>query len=124
MADKSSVILCLDDDQDILDFFEMVLTSKGYEVVLAPTAEEGLRTFKQCQPGLVFVDLMMEEVDAGTSFVKEVKALGSGVPIYMVTSVGDTLNMTTDYSELGLRGVLQKPVDIDNLMKIVERVLG
>ena len=124
MADKSSVSLCLDDDQDILDFFEMVLTSKGYEVVLAPTAEEGLRTFKQCQPGLVFVDLMMEEVDAGTSFVKEVKALGSGVPIYMVTSVGDTLNMTTDYSELGLRGVLQKPVDIDNLMKIVERVLG
>ncbi|MBT4821219.1 MAG: response regulator, partial [Lentisphaerae bacterium] len=80
MADKSGVILCVDDDQDILDFFELVLAGKGYEVVLAPTAEEGLRAFKRCQPSLVFVDLMMEEVDAGTNFAKEIKALGSDVP--------------------------------------------
>jgi len=124
MADKSSVILCVDDDQDILDFFEMVLAPTGHDVVLALPAEDGLRAFTKCQPGLVFVDLMMEEVDAGTSFVREVKALGSNVPIYMVTSVGDTLSMTADYSQLGLKGVLQKPVEIDNLMKIVERSLG
>jgi len=120
----NKVILCIDDDQDILDFFEMVLSSKGYDVVTAPTAEDGLKAFKEHGPGLVFVDLMMEEVDAGTNFVKEVKALGSDVPIYMVSSVGDALNMTTDYSELGLKGVLQKPVDISNLLHIVQTAIG
>ena len=118
------VILCIDDDQDILDFFEMVLGSKGYEVVTSATAEEGLKAYKEHQPGLVFVDLMMEEVDAGTMFVKEVKALGDPAPIYMVSSVGDALNLATDYAELGLRGVLQKPVDIANLLRIVETALG
>ncbi len=124
MGGNSQVILCIDDDQDILDFFEMVLGSKGYNVVLAPTAEDGVRAFKEHAPALVFCDLMMEEVDAGTNFVKEIKALGSSVPIYMVTSVGDAMNMTTGFSDLGLRGVLQKPVDISNLMRIVTNALG
>ena len=124
MADSGKSILCIDDDPDILEFFETVLNAKGYEVVTAPTAEEGLKAFKEYSPGLVFVDLMMEEVDAGTNFVKEVKALGSGVPIYMVSSVGDALNLNTSYSELGLTGVLQKPVDISNLLQIVQRSVG
>ena len=44
-------------------------------------------------------------IDAGASFVKEVKALGGSVPIYMLSSVGDQLNLSTDYSNLGLTGV-------------------
>ena len=54
---------------------------------------------------------MMEEVDAGTNFVKEIKALGEAPPIYMLSSVGDTLTISTDYSALGLAGVLQKPIN-------------
>ena len=42
----------------------------------ALTAEDGLDVFRKEDPDLVLVDLMMEEVDAGTSFVKEMKALG------------------------------------------------
>ncbi len=123
MSDKK-VILAVDDDQDILDFFQMVLEAEGYEVRTAGTAEEGLKAFRAQTPDLVFVDLMMEEVDAGTSMVKELKALGAKVPMYMVTSVGDSLNMNIDYSELGLKGVLQKPVDIQNLLRLVKGAIG
>ncbi len=122
MAD-TTIILAIDDDQDILDYFTMVLENEGYTVLTAPTAEEGLVAFKANDVDLVFVDLMMEEVDAGTSLVKEIKALGSKVPIYMVTSVGDSFNMNADYSQLGLKGILQKPVDPKNLLKLVKRAL-
>ena len=44
---------------------------------------------------------MMEEVDAGTSFVKELRAMGNKAPIYMLSSVGDSLNMATDFTQLG-----------------------
>jgi len=83
-----------------------------------------LKVYKDAQPDLVIVDLMMEEVDAGTQFVKEVKAMGHKTPIYMLSSVGDNLSMTTDYTNLGLDGVLQKPIDPQTLLNILKSKLG
>ena len=73
MQDGKHVILCVDDDPDILLFLRTVLEASDYVVVEAATAEEGLRVYQEHQPDLLIVDLMMEEVDAGTSFVKELK---------------------------------------------------
>jgi len=102
----------------------MVLEANGYVCVEAPTAEEGVRVFQETHPDLVVVDLMMEEVDAGTNFVKELKLLGCNVPIYMLSSVGDSLDMTTSYSGLGLAGVLQKPVSPDILVSLLRDKLA
>jgi len=123
MKDGKHVILYVDDDQDLLDAMKLILEKHGYLLVQARTAEEGLKTYKQHQPDLVIVDLMMEEIDAGTSLVKELKALGNQVPIYMLSSMGDNLSATTDYSNLGLAGVFQKPIDNDELLRILKTKL-
>jgi len=119
MQDGKHVILCIDDDPDVNDYLNTVLTANGYAVETAPSGEQGLKVFKQAQPDLVIVDLMMEEVDAGTAFVKELKVLGAEVPIFMLSSVGDNLNMMTDYNALGLSGVFQKPIDDEKLLSVV-----
>ncbi len=119
MKNGRHVILYVDDDQDFLDSVRVILESHGYNMAEASSAEEGLRVYKECQPDLVIVDLMMEEVDAGTNFVKEIKALGNTAPVYMLSSVGDNLSMSTDYSELGLAGVFQKPVDPETMLKVI-----
>jgi CheY-like chemotaxis protein len=124
MQDGKYLILCLDDDPDIRFFLETVLTANGYAVALAASAEEGLKLYKQNPPDLAIVDLMMEEVDSGTTFVKEVKALGGKTPMYMLSSIGDSLTLTSDYSELGLSGVLQKPIDSDHLLRVLSKKLG
>ena len=124
MQDGKHVILCIDDDPDILFFLRTVLEKNGYVMTEAGTAEDGLRAFKEATPDLVIVDLMMEEVDAGTSFVKEVRASGGDVPIYMLSGVGDNLNMMTDYSSLGLSGIFQKPLDPEKLLKILKTKLA
>lgn len=124
MQDGKHVILCIDDDDDVLFFLKTVLEAKGYKILTAGTAEEGLRLFKSTTPDFLFVDLMMEEVDAGTRLVKELKLLGNTAPIFMLSSVGDNLSMTTDYTSLGLSGVLQKPVDEEQLLAILEAKLG
>lgn len=123
MTDKRT-ILCIDDDQDILDILKAILTANGYEVVGALSAEQGLRAFKQSRPDLIIVDLMMEEIDAGTNLVKQLKAAGSGAPVYMLSSVGDSLSMLTDYGELGLSGVFQKPIDSDKILSTIRAKLG
>jgi DNA-binding response OmpR family regulator len=118
------LILIIDDDQDFRYSLRMILESGGYLVEEAPSAEDGLKKFKTVNPALVIVDLMMEEVDSGTNFVKEMKVIGTNVPIFMLSSVGDQMSMMTNYSDIGLSGVLQKPVDPKNLLATLEKKLG
>jgi len=123
MHNGRPVILCIDDDEDILFALRMVLEKNGYEMAAARTAEDGLKVYQRVHPDLIIVDLMMEEVDAGTSFVKSLRVLGNTAPIYMLSSVGDNLNLSADYAELGLAGVLQKPLDNDTLLLILKNCL-
>jgi DNA-binding response OmpR family regulator len=118
------VILIIDDDQDFRYSLRMILESGGYQVEEAPSAEDGLKQFKAVNPALVIVDLMMEEVDSGTNFVKEMKVLGTDVPIFMLSSVGDQMSQMTNYADIGLSGVLQKPVEPKNLLATLEKKLG
>ncbi len=120
----SPLILSIDDDPDVLMFIETVLKSKGYDVVTAETAEQGLRIFKEKKPDMVIVDLMMEEVDAGTNFVRELKVMREDIPVFMLSSVGNALNMNTNFADLGLKGVLQKPIEPDTLLALVEKTVG
>jgi CheY-like chemotaxis protein len=123
MQDGKYVILVLDDDPDILESLRVILEANGYAVASACSAEEGLRVYKSAKPDLLFVDLMMEEIDAGTAFVKEVRALNNTAPIYVLSSVGDNLSTMTDLSALGLTGVLQKPIKSELLLKLLKSKL-
>jgi DNA-binding response OmpR family regulator len=124
MQDGKHVILCIDDDDDVLDQLKIVLEANDYVVFVGRCAEEGVALFRQHQPDLVVVDLMMEEIDSGTNFVKEIRALGARVPIFMLSSMGDSLSESIDYSGLGLAGVLQKPVVPPVLLKLIAKKLG
>jgi DNA-binding response OmpR family regulator len=123
MRDGKYVILAIDDDADILEALRMFLEANGYIMEEANTAEEGVKVYKQVHPDLIIVDLMMEEVDAGTNFIKELRLLDNKSPVYMLTSVGDNLAQSINYSELGLSGVFQKPVDNNTLLKILKQKL-
>ena len=119
MQDGKNLILCIDDDPDVLFVLKTVLEANGYAYCEAPSAEDGLKVYRDQKPDLVIVDLMMEEVDAGTDFARDLKAMGNTAPVYMLSSVGDTLNVSTDYAALGLAGVFQKPIDSDKLLSII-----
>lgn len=124
MPDDKPLILCIDDDPDILSYLQVVLESEGYRFVGAATAEEGLRAYKEDMPDAIVVDLMMEEVDSGTGFVKELRLLGNEAPVFLLSSVGDNLSTTLDYSELGLAGVFQKPLAKAHLLMLLRAKLG
>jgi len=123
MQDGKHVIHCLDDDPDICEFLKTVLENGGYIASTAATAEEGLKIYKEINPDLVIVDLMMEEIDAGATFVKELRLLANTAPVYMLSSVGDDFNQSTDSAALGLAGVFQKPVSPDRLLSVLKVAL-
>jgi CheY-like chemotaxis protein len=124
MVDSKRLILCIDDDPDVLSVLQIILEAAGYRFAGASSAEEGLRVCKAMTPDLIIVDLMMEEVDAGTGFVKDVKLLGNSAPVYLLSSVGDNLISTIDYAALGFSGVFQKPVVKPHLLAVIKNKLA
>jgi DNA-binding response OmpR family regulator len=123
MQDGKHVILCVDDDPDILEYLKVVLGANDYVVETAGSAEEGLRRYQDKSPDAMIVDLMMEEIDSGTALVTELRALGNKAPIFMLSSAGDNLSRTVDTSSLGLAGVFQKPLDSDALLLLLKSKL-
>lgn len=124
MSEARPIILYVDDDPDYLEVMRIMLESGGYEMTEASSAEEGLKVYKQRRPDLVIVDLMMEEVDSGTAFVKELRLLDNRAPIYMLSSVGESMNLSANAASLGLDGVFQKPIDRATLLRVVKARLG
>ncbi len=124
MKDGKHVILCVDDDSDMLDAIQILVESLGHTVVCASSAEEGLKKFKSESPDLIIADLMMEEVDSGTGLARDLKLAGCKVPVYLLSSVGDALRNNADYAELSLTGVFQKPIQPEVLARTLKKELG
>jgi DNA-binding response OmpR family regulator len=120
MKDEKLTILCVDDDPDVLDSLRIVLESRGYTMVGARSAEEGLEKYSSAHPDLLMIDLMMEEVDSGTTLVTKLQALGNTAPVYMLSSVGEELQYSVDPEKLGLAGVFQKPLSASVLLKTLD----
>ena len=123
MQDGKYVVLCADDDPDLLFSLKVVLEANGYVVLTAVNAKETLKAFKESRPDLLIVDLMMEEIDTGMHLVREIQALGNQAPLYILSSSGDYLYGMTDLSELGVTGVFQKPLDPDFLLSLLRTKL-
>jgi two-component system alkaline phosphatase synthesis response regulator PhoP len=120
MKGGKHVIMVVDDDQDVLDGLRAILESGGYEMVEAGGAEEAVKVFEDENPDLLIVDMMMEQIDSGLNFVKMVRDSGSKAPMYMLSSVGDELSKNISSSDLGVAGILQKPLDSEFILRVLE----
>lgn len=123
MQDGKYVIMAIDDDPDFLQAISLFLEANGYIVAEAKSAEDGLKVYKKTKPDLILVDLMMEEIDAGANFAKELRLLGNKAPVYLLSGAGDEMMDNIDYAQLGFAGVFQKPIQNDRLLNIIKAKL-
>ncbi len=123
MQDGKYVIMVIDDDPDFLTAMRLVIEASGYIMAEAKSAEQGLKIYKKTNPDLVLVDLMMEEIDSGTTFVKELRLIGNKAPVYLLSAAGDEMADNIDYSQLGFAGVFQKPIENQRLLSVIKTKL-
>lgn len=120
---RKMTILTIDDDPDIRAALRIVLENAGYSVGEAANGEEGLKIAERIQPDAIIVDLMMEEVDSGSTVAQKLKESGYRQPIYMLSSAGDTVRYNLDAREMGLAGIFQKPIDPKTLITTLDNKL-
>ena len=78
-------ILCIDNDDGILRYQRALLERRGYAVLSAASARQGLQMAAVCAIALVIVDYQMPEMD-GHEVATEIKRLRPRVPVVMVSS--------------------------------------
>jgi len=110
MAEK---ILVIDDEETTVKLISFLLERKGYEVVKAYRAEEGLRKAYRTHPDLVLLDIMMPDMD-GWEVCKRLREL-SDVPIIFLTARTETEDIVRGL-ELGADDYVVKPYDNDELI--------
>ena len=83
-----TLVMVVDDDQDLAEMLGIVLNDAGIDVDLVGRGDEVLEIFRNNPPDLVLLDLMLPGMD-GIEVCKQIRA-ESTVPIIMLTAKGDT----------------------------------
>ena len=78
-------ILCIDDDDGMLRYQKALFERRGYKVLIAASARQGLRIAAICSVAAVVVDYHMPEMN-GHELATEIKRLKPQIPIVMVSS--------------------------------------
>ena len=81
----STIILCIDDNDGVLEYLRALLERCGYTVLAATSAREGLQIAAVCRVAAVIVDYHMPEMN-GHDVAMEIKRLKPNTPIIMVSS--------------------------------------
>jgi DNA-binding NtrC family response regulator len=78
-------ILCIDDDSSMLGYQRELLERRGFKVLTAASARQGLQIAVACAVAAVIVDYHMPDMN-GHELATEIKRLRPHVPIVMVSS--------------------------------------
>ncbi len=111
-------VLVIDDDADARDLIQRSLTKDGFEVVTAPSGDEGLRLARNLRPAAITLDVMMSGKD-GWTVLNELKADAKlhDIPVIMVSMIDDK---SMGYT-LGAAEYLTKPVDRALLSRVLRK---
>lgn len=109
----SEKVLVIDDEETTVQLIGILLERKGYEVIKAYRAEEGLRKAYRYQPDIVLLDIMMPDMD-GWEVCKRLREM-SDVPIIFLTALDEGKNVVRGL-EMGADDYITKPYDNDELI--------
>lgn len=119
----TKTVLVIDDSPMLLSFVKEILTENHYQVVTAPTAEEGLRASHTSAPDLILLDYILPDMKGDEVCRKlVVDAATSKIPVVYMSGFGSDLQ--PDRGEIpNVIGSLSKPFTSESLVNSVESYL-
>ena len=118
--ERQPLIYVVDDEDAISEGVRLLLTRRGYEVGVAPCAEDAMKLIAEKIPDLIISDLEMGAGDTGLQFCERLRRNPdtAGVPFILATAAGIDL---TRFNLID--GFLVKPYDIEALITFVSKHL-
>jgi len=126
MASKNiKLILCIEDEQEMIDLIRLILNRRGFEVKGANGGKEGLEIIRAEHPDLVLLDLMMPDMD-GWEVYQQMKADDStkDIPVIIVTAKAQSIDKVLGLHIAKVDDYIAKPFSPQELLTSVDNVLG
>jgi DNA-binding response OmpR family regulator len=118
-------LLIVEDDSDICALLETTLQFRGYRVATANNGREALELVHKEHPILVIADIMMPQLD-GFGLVHRLRIHPETrmIPVIFITATYVAREDRAFALRIGATRFIQKPVDLDVFLKIVEELIA
>lgn len=114
-------LLVIDDDAPQRETLVSYLSSRGFEVLGAENGEVGLGILSQERIDLILTDFRMPKMD-GAGVLKAARELNPEIEVVLMTAFG-SIDGAVSAMNAGAFHYLEKPVDLDDLDRIVDEAL-
>ncbi len=121
-------ILLVDDDQDLIEMNQTVLSQRGHNVTVAYSAAEARQAAKTHPPDAAVLDVMMEDKTAGFELARELHAQQPAMPMLMLTGIrkemGFGFKFEPDETWLPVTKFLEKPQNPRVIADEIDKLLA
>src|SRR6059058_1202655 len=115
-------ILVIDDEADIRESLELLLSGENYGVDLAENATTGLQKFESGTYDLVLLDLMMPD-RSGMDVLADIRERDRETPVFLLTAYG-SVEIAVRALKSGANDYFAKPWDNEKLLIEIERMIS
>ncbi|WP_335773885.1 butyrate response regulator transcription factor BumR [Campylobacter jejuni] len=119
---KELIILVVEDEVKARESMINILSERFGKVIGAQNGDEGLKKFKKFKPDLVITDIAMPIMD-GLDMAREIKEISDDVPIVVLSAYSEKERLLRSI-DIGIDKYLIKPVDIEELFKVLDYLIG
>ncbi len=125
-------IMIIDDEPDILIYLITILEDAGFETCTIEEDDQVMETVQSEQPDLIIIDIMMPK-RSGISIYRELRLSDKhkNIPVAFISGIAsakDFMNnefrkLIDDEAMLPPDGYIEKPVMVEDLIKLVEKLI-
>src|SRR6185369_16859819 len=115
-------ILIIDDEADIRESLETLLTMEHYRVESAATGGEGLSKLESSVFDLVLLDLMLPD-KSGLEVLAEIRERDQQIPVFLITAYG-SIEAAVRALKAGASDYFQKPWDNEKLLLEIAHMIS
>jgi DNA-binding response OmpR family regulator len=114
-------VLIIEDDSHIALGLKLNLSLQGYDVAIAGSGTLGLQTWKEWNPHLIVLDIMLPGLD-GLAVLRHIRLEDEQLPVLILSAKGEQEDKIKGFS-YGVDDYLAKPFNIDEFLLRIERLI-
>jgi len=123
MSNQQKTILIIDDEPEIRNLMEEILSEEGYKTLSAESAQKAEHIISTYQVDLVYLDIWMPDIDGVDLLKKWTKTNKLKAPIIMISGHA-TIKTAVETTRLGAFDFIEKPLSIEKLLTSAEKALN
>ena len=123
MTTSSPRVLVVDDDVEMLQFLQRILSRDGFDITTCSSGAEALLSLKSgdVEYDVILSDVRMPSLD-GLTLVNKLKEAGNETPIILMTAYG-TVQSAVEAIKRGAHYYMTKPLQINDVRETIKRTL-